>query len=221
MARGDGLAAVHRHLHHQRIAQRARDLGEERARQIGLVAVAQEGVAMERVDAIEQRASRSLPSRVSKRDAGFGDAAPLAVGFLALLGGEGLEEGVEALVAAIGPVELAVAPQQPARALAGRAAGLIEEEGVRGGEAVARRRWSRWLRSAASPRSRRIEVRCGQQARAGGRRERHGDRELRVVVAAERACRPAPSRNRTRTRRRNGTSRTRARRRRGLRIASA
>ncbi len=67
-------------------------------------------------------------------DAGFRDPPALAIGFLALLGGESGEEGVEVREAAIGPVELAVLAQQPAGALAGFAAGVVEEQGVRRGE---------------------------------------------------------------------------------------
>ena len=57
--------------------------------------------------------------------------------------------------------------------------------------------------SSSCGRLRCVEVRPQQQARAGRRRERHREGELRVVAARRGACRPAPRRSRTRTRRRN------------------
>src|SRR5690242_5325553 len=61
--RRDGRARIHRHFDHQGIGERARDLGEKLLRQIRLMAMTQEGVAMKSIDAIEyaaiQIASRS------------------------------------------------------------------------------------------------------------------------------------------------------------------
>src|SRR6185295_17354410 len=110
-------------------AERAGDLGEERARQIRLVAPLQERVAHERVDAIEEPSIDVRAEPRVERDAGYGDAAALAACLLPLLGSEGFEEGIEARIAAIPPVELAVATEQPARALVRRARRIVEEEG--------------------------------------------------------------------------------------------
>ncbi len=98
-------------------------------------------------------------------DAGFGDAPPFALGLLALLRGEGREIGVEVGVAAIGPVELAVLAQQPARAFAGLATGFIEEEGVRGGEPVLRGDRARESRAASA--AVRVAFRSGRTSRRG------------------------------------------------------
>ena len=184
---------MHRDLHHQRIAERARDLGEERAREIGLVAVAQERVLMERVHLIEQRGVERRAGVRFERDAGFGDAPPLAFGLLALLCREGVEVGIEVGVAAIGPVELAVAAHEPARCLAGRAAGLIEKQRMDGRErALVSAIFSISFEQRRSRRAS-VEIAADQKPRPGSRREGNGDSELRVVPPPEPRVRLRPA----------------------------
>ena len=55
----DGLAVVARALDHEVLAQRLRQRAEERARQVRLVAVPQEGVAMQVVDLVDGTADRA------------------------------------------------------------------------------------------------------------------------------------------------------------------
>ena len=93
---------------------------------------------MKSIDAVEQTRLELAAEARLEADAGLGDAPALAPRLLALLRREGVEIGVEAGVAVVGPVKLAVPPQQPARFLTGGARGLIEEERVNGGQPAAR-----------------------------------------------------------------------------------
>ena len=140
---------------------------------------------MQRVHAIEEPLVEIAPEAGLEADAALGDPAALAARLLALLGGEACEVVLKARVAAIGPVKLAVAAHEPARLRAGAARRLIEKERVHGGErlALASHRPCDLLRAGAA-RARGIRTRAQQKSRAGRRREGHGDRELRVVVAA-------------------------------------
>jgi hypothetical protein len=100
---------------------------------------------------------------------------PLLADRLALAGGERGQEVVEAGIALIVPVELAVDPDQPARALEERHFLLGDEGGVGAGEAI----------GGDHPlgcgdeggRKRRI---AAEQSSAGNRRERDRDLELGV-----------------------------------------
>jgi hypothetical protein len=107
--------------------------------------VAQEGIAVKGVHRIQGALIEVGAHERLEMNAGLGDPAALAPGFFALLGGEGLEIGLEARVAAVGPVELAVAADQPAGVGAHRARRLIQKQGVHRGETVRWRRTSRSL----------------------------------------------------------------------------
>jgi hypothetical protein len=89
------------------------------------------------------------------------------------------EEILEASITLVDPVELAVGPDQPSGLLEQRHLRLGDERGVRGGEAV--RRDDALGRSDQGGGQNRL---AGQQAAAGDRRERHGDLELGIIVAA-------------------------------------
>jgi hypothetical protein len=71
---------------------------------------------MQRVDAIEEPPVEVRAEAGLEADAAFGHAAALAPRLLALLGREACKVILEACVAAIGPMKLAVAPQEPAGA---------------------------------------------------------------------------------------------------------
>jgi len=71
--------------------------------------VSQEGVAVQSVDAIEQRLIELTAEARLELHPGLRDPPPLAPRLLALFRGEGGEILLEARVAAIGPVKLAVA----------------------------------------------------------------------------------------------------------------
>src|SRR6185437_7150234 len=138
---GAGLRCrpMHGDLDHECIRERSADLAEELAGEIRLVAVPQEGFPVKGVNGVEEALVEICAEAGLEADAGLGHPAALAPGFLALLGRESLEIGLEARVAAVGPMKLAIAPQQPAGALAGRAPGLIDKERVHGREPPARR----------------------------------------------------------------------------------
>src|SRR5262249_5780692 len=132
------------------------------------------------------------PETSVERDAGFRDTAALATHFLTLLRREGFEEGIEARIAAIRPVELAVAAEQPARALVRCACRIIEEEGVRGGEGVLRGK-ALDRRDELLRRRREVEPIADQNPWPRGWCEGHGDRELRVVAKAKARVRLRPT----------------------------
>src|SRR6185437_7078278 len=167
----------------ERIAEGAPDLAEKLPGEVGLVAVPQEGFPVKGVNPVEQVLVEVAAETGLEADPGLGHAPALAPRLLALLRREGLEIGLEARVATIAPVELAVAPQQPTPPLAGDARGLIDEEGVHGGQPptcrVCLERLEQTLRRRA-----RIESLAHQEARPGCRGERHGDDELRIVTPA-------------------------------------
>ena len=83
---------------------------EELQVEIRLVPMAMEGVRVELVDGAPQRLGHLAAQAGVELDARLGDPAPFALGLLALLGREGGEEIIEGLIAAVVPVELAVAP---------------------------------------------------------------------------------------------------------------
>src|SRR5262249_166660 len=129
----DHSASTQRELDHQRFGHRARGLAEECPRQVGLMPVAQERVAVQGIDAIEQRFSELTARARLEIPPRLGDAAAFAPRLLALFGGEGGEIVLEARVAAIGPVELTITSQQPAAPRTRGACRLIEEQGVHAG----------------------------------------------------------------------------------------
>ncbi len=117
-------------------------------------------------------------------DACFGDAAALTLGFFPFVGGEGLEITVEARIAAVRPMELTVAPNQPAGVRAHCARGLIEKQSMYRGEATARGVGFDLLQKTRGGRCA-IEVGTNEKARTRRGREGYGDGELRVVAPAD------------------------------------
>src|SRR5262249_30623207 len=133
---------------------------------------------------LEERAVELAAEARLEAYAALGHAAPFASRLLALLGGEGLEGVVEARVAAVAPVGLAVAPQQPALRRAGGARRLIEKQRVHArdavGHGVALERVEERAADAGA-----VELRSHEQARPGRGSERRGERQLRIVAAPE------------------------------------
>src|ERR1700738_3604799 len=99
--------------------------------------MAHEGVAVQGIDAFEERLVELAAEARLEAHAGIRDAAALATRLLALLGGEGAQIVIEARVTAIGPVKLAVAAQQPAALRAGRTRRLIQKQCMHAGQSVA------------------------------------------------------------------------------------
>src|SRR5580704_4830397 len=71
-------APAQRELHHQALRQGAGDLTEERAREIRLVPVPQERIAVQCVDRVEERGIELPAEARFEVHTGFGDAPPLA-----------------------------------------------------------------------------------------------------------------------------------------------
>ena len=120
--------------------------------------------------------------------------------FLALVGGEALQEVVEVAIARVVPLEVAVAPQQPARLL-----GRPRARPHRGTSRAPRRRARVGLRAHPREQRARAAARAGrsgaaQQPRPGGRRKGHGADAAWGSRAGRAARRRAPRRSRTRTR---------------------
>src|SRR5256886_15346331 len=107
-------ASVHRELHHQGFRQRARYRAEERARQIRLVPVAHESVAVQVIDTVEERLVELAAEARLEAHARIRDAAALAARLLALLRGGGGPGGLAAPVTPRLPREKAGAAAQPA-----------------------------------------------------------------------------------------------------------
>src|ERR1700732_2022740 len=99
--------------------------------------MAHEGVAVQVIDAVEERLVELAAEARLEAHARLRDAAALATRLLALLGGEGAQVVIEARVTAIGPVKLAVASQQPAALRAGRTRRLIEQQRMHTAQSVA------------------------------------------------------------------------------------
>ena len=116
--------------------------------------------------------------------AGLFHPAALAPRLLALVRGEGLQVVLEARVAAVAPVELAVAPQQPAALRARRARRLVEKQRVHSREAVTHGVGFELLEQPRAGRAL-VEPGAQQQPRCGRGRERSCERQLRIVVTAE------------------------------------
>src|ERR1700730_1883616 len=135
--------------------------------------MAHEGVAVQGIDALEERLIELPAEACLEVHARIRDAAALATRLLALLGGEGAQIVIEARVTAIGPVKLAVAAQQPAALRAGRARRLIEKQRMHPGQSVARGVLFQVLEQARGqgvP----VEIGAYQQARSGRGREWRG-----------------------------------------------
>lgn len=111
---GDECSAPESGFHDEGLPESTRRVGKECARQIGLVAVTQEGVAMERIDRVEPLVGKLLTRPGFEPDAHLGNTPAFASGLLALVGGEAREIVIEGGVAPVVPVELAVAPAEPA-----------------------------------------------------------------------------------------------------------
>ncbi len=102
---------MHGDLEHQRLTHGARNLAEELARQVGLMAMAQEGAAVKAIDRVEQGRADVGPEAGFEVNTRFVHPAPFAARFLAFLGREGREVLIEVGVVLVGPVKLAVATQ--------------------------------------------------------------------------------------------------------------
>src|SRR5204862_282620 len=161
------------------------------ASQVGLVPMTHEGIPVQGVDALEELFVELAPEARLEAYARLRDAAALAPRLLALLRREGGEVVIEARVAAVAPVKLAVAPQQPAAPQARGARRLVEKQGMSAGEPMAR---GTFLEALEQPRGERLALEVGahQQAGSGRRCERRADGELGVIAAADALVGPRP-----------------------------
>ena len=96
--------------------------------------MAQESDGVKGVDALERRLVELIAAQRAKLDALLEHAPALAPGLLALVGGKASQKVIEVAIAAVVPLEVTVAPQQPAGLLAGRARRLIEKQRVHRGQ---------------------------------------------------------------------------------------
>ena len=166
------FAGAHGELDHERLAERTCRFAEERPRQIWLVAVAQKRVAMKGVTLVEHALIELAAQAGFEVDPCLGDPPPLAAGFLALVRREGLEVRIEARIAAVRPMELAVTPHEPTVALASRARRLVQKQCVDRGYPVAGR-IRLHVPEQTVGRGGALEIAPHQQPGAGGGRERH------------------------------------------------
>ncbi len=148
------------------------------------MAMAQEGGAVKVVHRIEQGFADIVAIAGFKVDAGFQHPASFAAGLLAFLGGEGPQVLLEVGKTLVGPVELAVATQQPAGVFKCLAVGPVEKQRVGRGQLIRGGEVGDGPDQLAANR-RTVQVGSHQQPRAGGRREGNAHGQLRVVVAAE------------------------------------
>ena len=109
----DNLIPVLGKLEQQRLTHRAGDFEKRFGRQIRFVAASQEGDAVQLPGREDLLGTRLAATARLEGDAGLGDPSPLATRFLAFVCGEAAEEVLEVGVAAVTPVELAIATHQP------------------------------------------------------------------------------------------------------------
>ncbi len=180
---GDPAAGPFRHDEDDAVGHGPADLRIELAGEVGPAPFARAGLHVEAKEHVPDVFRQFAAGQPMHADAVLQRLAALPLDGLALARRQRLEEGVEAGVAGVLPVELLVgAPQE---ALLGEVAALrLRHEGdVDGG---------RLLPPAQLPQARRqrgshrlgVGARPHQQAPSGRGRERHGHLELGVVVAA-------------------------------------
>jgi hypothetical protein len=184
--RGDGRVPVHGKFHHQRILERTCGLCEKRSRQIGLVAVAKKCIPVKSVHRVQCLLVEIASHPRLEVNPGLSYSSPLALGFLAFLGGKGFQVRLEARIPAIGPVKLTVAAHEPVCLLAYGARRLVEEQGMHRREAAVggvKLDFPQKLRGDGGS----IQIGANQQTRSGRGRERYRDREFGVVTTAHAA----------------------------------
>src|SRR6185312_11971033 len=159
------------------------DGGEAGAIQIGCVAMTQEGHGVKGMYALERSLVELVSVQRHEFDTLLGDAPALAARFLALLGGEALQEVIEIAVRLVVPLKVTIAPQEPAGRLGGLAGRLVEKQAMYRGHTPLIGLAAHPLEQRRAQRSRR-QIRPGQQPRAGGRREGHRAEELWIVGQA-------------------------------------
>ena len=94
--------------------------------------MADESQRMKAVDALEHPVIELRTVERAKLDTLLEHTAALAARLLALLGGKSIEEIGKIAIAAIVPLEMAIAPEQPAGRGARVPSGLIDEQRVGG-----------------------------------------------------------------------------------------
>src|SRR5262249_37722109 len=99
-------------LHDDVIRESLGELEKEAETQVRRVAMPQKGVVVKTVERLPQAPIDLGSFRGGKVNARLADAAPFAAHLFALLGSEALQEIVEAAVATVVPVELAIPTQQ-------------------------------------------------------------------------------------------------------------
>jgi hypothetical protein len=175
-------------LHDDCAGECCRDRAEELRIEIVLVAAHLEGAGRKSEHDVPQPRVHFLAGQRAELNAVLLHTAALAQGLLALVGAERREKGVEARVAAVVPVELAIlAPEVLARTER-RAIGIGYEQDVSGRHLLTARVLDQ---CRCQPFTRGLGFR--QQARAGCRREGcHAD-ELRVIAQARLRVRARPA----------------------------
>src|SRR6185437_7369557 len=180
---GDRATPVAGQLDDEALAKATCDGGEAGAIQIGCVAMTQEGHGVKGMYALERSLVELVSVQRHEFDTLLGDAPALAARFLALLGGEALQEVIEIAVRLVVPLKVTIAPQEPAGRLGGLAGRLVEKQAMYRGHTPLIGLAAHPLEQRRAQRSRR-QIRPGQQPRAGGRREGHRADELWIVGQA-------------------------------------
>src|SRR5579871_999344 len=124
----DRFRADARDLQHHLRRDRARDALEEIQVQVRLMSVPVKGVGVEAINRFPQRRVHFPAVTGIELDARFGDAAPLTLGFLALLRGKAGKKGIKRFIVVIEPVELAIAAQDESGPIKFRGALLQRKE---------------------------------------------------------------------------------------------
>ncbi len=112
-------AAGDSQFHHDVVRQRRCNRLEKFGREIVLVSMPREVRRGESIHDIPQFGGHLQAVQREKVHAGLLDPPPLAFGFLALIGPESIQERIEAAVAAIEPVKLAIFARRKAGSNAG------------------------------------------------------------------------------------------------------
>ena len=95
-------------LHHDVVRQALGELEKESQAQVGRVAVAQKRVGVKAVECLPQRLVDLAAKQCAKLNSSFGDASTLAADFLAFRRSETRKKVLEAAIAVVVPVELAI-----------------------------------------------------------------------------------------------------------------
>jgi hypothetical protein len=188
---GERFTLTVRAFQYQRIAHGSGQGAKTFTIEIGLIAIAQESIAMQVEGFVDGlRGDPGARQRV-ECDAVLEHAAPLAFGFLAFVGGEAFQVVVEVPITLVVPVELNITPWEPLRRFEGGAVLLADEQAMHRGKST---RFGEFTDGGDELRTRGsgIEIRPHQQTRARNRRERNAQHQFGVVSEAVAGVRLRP-----------------------------